>query len=84
MNPAENKHVLLHWINLSLLAVATRPISGTESSVHCVLLEGTGLLSTSVCLHLKTTIGHHEAPQWPQNPPKGIVANLVLFTETWS
>lgn len=63
-------------------AQATRAISGTECSVHWVLLGKSGLLSTSVPLHLQTTIGHHEAPQRPQNYPKGIVGNLVL-RNTW-
>lgn len=59
-------------------AQATWAISGTERSEHLVLLGKSGLLSTSVSLHLQTTIGHREAPQWPQNYPKGIVGNLVL------
>lgn len=56
----------------------TRPISGTECSVHWALSGESGLLSTSVLLHLQTTIGHHEAQRRPQYYPKGIVGNLAL------
>lgn len=58
-------------------ALTTRAISSTECSVHWVLLGESGLLSTSVPLHLQTTIGHQEAPRWPQYYPKGIVGNLA-------
>lgn len=59
-------------------AQTTWAISGTECSVHCALFGASGLLSTSVPLHLQTTIGHQEAPQRPQYYPKGIVGNLAL------
>lgn len=59
-------------------ARTTWAISGTECSVHWALLGESGLLSTSVLLHLQTTIGHHEAPRQPQYYPKGIVGNLAL------
>lgn len=52
-------------------------VSGTECSVHWALLVGSRLLSTSVPLHLQTTIGHQEAPWWPQYYPEGIVGNLA-------
>lgn len=42
------------------------------------LVRRSGLLSTSVLLHLQTTIGHPEAPWQPQHYPKGIVGNLAL------
>lgn len=52
------------------LTQATPPISGTECSVHwAVFKKKKGLLSTSVP-HLETTVGHHEAPRWPQNTPR--------------
>lgn len=56
----------------------TRAISGTECSVHWALSAESGLLSTSVLLHLQTTMGHHEAPRGLQFYPKGIVGNLAL------
>lgn len=62
----------------ALPAQTTRAISGTECSVHWALLGESGLLSTSVPLHLHTTIGHQEAPWRPQYYPKGIVGNLAL------
>ena len=48
--------------------------------VFCALglVRRSGLLSTSVLLHLQTTRGHHDAPRRPQYYPKGIVGNLVL------
>lgn len=59
-------------------AQATWAISGTECSVHWALLGESGPLSTSVPLHLQTTIGHREDPRRPQYYPKGIVGNLAL------
>lgn len=58
-------------------AQTTWAISGTECSVHWALLVESGLLSTSVRLHLQTTIGRREAPWWPQYYPEGIVGNLA-------
>lgn len=37
-----------------------------------------GFLSTSVLLHLQTTMWPHEAPRWPQCYPEGRVGNLAL------
>lgn len=70
-------------------AQTTRAISATECSVHWALLVESGLLSTSVHLHLQTTIGRREAPWWPQLPrghsgKSGSQKQVGLFTETWS
>lgn len=52
-----------------------RPLfSGTECSVHCAVSGGEwGFLSTSVPLHLQTTIVHREAPQYY---PEGIAGEI--------
>lgn len=65
-------------VRLTQPAQTTWAISGTECSVHWALFGASGLLSTSVPLHLQTTIGHQEAPRRPQYYPKGIVGNLAL------
>lgn len=88
-NPNRGRRLVPGW-PAGPPAGQSRAISGTECSVHWALSAESGLLSTSVLLHLQTTIGHGRSSEGAAALPQGHSGKsgspkqMGLFTGTWT